>query len=66
MGAGYHGGFGKTKGEKKRKKTIENIKKNSVNLIDEKIVLEMEKNKIKFTKDRLVFVTKDKLGQTLF
>lgn len=64
MGAGYHGGFGNTKGAKSHQKTIEEQQKKT--LIDSKIVSEMERNHIKFTKENLVFTTKDKTGQIIF
>lgn len=60
MGAGYHGGFGHTKGAK----TYQTDTKKS--LIDKTLVLEMEKNKVKFTKENLVFTTKDRTGQIVF
>lgn len=66
MGAGYHGGFGKTTGAKKHQKTIESCKKTSENLIDEKLVSEMERNNVSFTKDNLVFTTRGKSGQIVF
>lgn len=66
MGAGYKGGFGHTAGEKKHQKNIEETKKSSSGLIDKNLVSEMEKNKIKFTKNDLVFTTKDKTGQLIF
>ena len=34
MGAGYHGGFGKTNGDKTHQKNLETTKKSSNNLID--------------------------------
>ncbi|MBQ8374869.1 MAG: hypothetical protein IJX98_04765 [Clostridia bacterium] len=64
MGAGYHGGFGSTKGAKSHQKAVEEKQKNS--LIDPKIVSEMERNNIKFTRTNLVFTTKDKTGQIIF
>lgn len=64
MGAGYHGGFGSTKGAKSHQKIAEEKKKKS--LLDPKIVSEMERNNIKFTKSNLVFATKDKTGQIIF
>lgn len=60
MGAGYHGGFGNTKGLKSHQQVVE--EKQKKNLIDPKIVSEMERNNIKFTKSNLVFTTKDKTG----
>lgn len=69
MGAGYHGGFGKTYGDRVHKGN--GLSNNEIyirykNLIDTKLVVEMEKNNIKFSKDSLVFVTKDKSGQIIF
>lgn len=64
MGAGYHGGFGNTKGAQSHQTNIEEKQKNS--LIDSKIVSEMERNHVKFTKANLVFTTKDKTGQIIF
>lgn len=66
MGAGYHGGFGKTNGNKTHQKNLETTKKSSNSLIDKNIISEMERNKIKFTKDDLIFTTKDKTGQLIF
>ena len=66
MGAGYKGGFGHTGGEKKHQNNIESSKNSSKNLIDKKLVSEMERNKIKFTKEDLIFTTKDKTGQLIF
>ena len=64
MGAGYHGGFGNTKGAKSHQKVIE--EKQNKSLIDPKIVSEMERTNVKFTKGNLVFTTKDKTGQIVF
>ncbi len=66
MGAGYHGGFGKTNGDKTHQKNLETAKNASNNLIDKNIVSEMERNNIKFTKENLIFTTKDKTGQLIF
>lgn len=52
MGAGYHGGFGKTKG----------AKSNETN----KLIKELELGGIKFSKEDIVFITKDKTGQTIW
>ena len=52
MGTGFHGGFGKTEGAK-RYETAELIK-------------ELEKNRIKFNKKDIIFITKDGTGQTLW
>lgn len=67
MGAGYHGGFGKTYGNSTHKANESGAPSNkNLNLINENLVAEMQKNKIKFTKENLVFVTKDKSGQIIF
>ena len=66
MGAGYHGGFGHTDGEKTHQKNLETTKKSSISLVDKNIVSEMERNNIKFTKEDLIFTTKDKTGQLIF
>ena len=52
MGAGFHGGFGGTKGAQDN---------TTVNLI-----AELEKSGIKFTKENIVFITKDGTGQTVW
>lgn len=52
MGAGYHGGFGKTKG----------AKNNETN----KLIKDLESNGVKFSKEDIVFITKDKTGQTVW
>jgi len=69
MGAGYHGGFGKTKGniqhETKQGKNNEKFEKQDI-LIDENLIAEMTRDNIKFTKENLIFVTKDISGQILF
>lgn len=68
MGAGYHGGFGKTKGNTSHNsgENIENNLSQKECLIDKNLVSEMEKNKVKFNKENLVFTTKDKTGQLIF
>ena len=66
MGAGYHGGFGHTDGEKTHQKNLETTKKSSISLVDKNIVSEMERNNIKFAKEDLIFTTKDKTGQLIF
>ena len=68
MGAGYHGGFGKTKGNSLHEINEPPKKKipKETSLIDENLVSEMENNQIKFTKENLVFATKDKTGQIVF
>ena len=52
MGAGYHGGFGKTQG----------AKSNETN----KLIKELEISGVKFSKEDIVFITKDKTGQTIW
>ena len=66
MGAGYKGGFGHTNGDKTHQKNLETTKKSSISLVDKNIVSEMERNNIKFTKEDLIFTTKDKTGQLIF
>lgn len=65
MGAGYHGGFGKTYGNSTHKDNGTSYISQK-NLINENIVFEMQKNRIKFTKENLVFVARDKTGQIVF
>lgn len=52
MGAGFHGGFGKTHGDKN----------NAV----EELIAGLEKSGIKFTKENIVSITKDGMGQTVW
>lgn len=52
MGAGFHGGFGKTQGTKDN--TAANL------------ITGLEKNGVKFTKENIVFITKDATGQTVW
>lgn len=52
MGAGFHGGFGKTRG----------AKSNETN----KLIKELERNGVKFSKENIIFITKDKAGQTVW
>lgn len=52
MGAGFNGGFGSTEG----------TKNNETN----KLIKELEINDIKFRKDDIVFIAKDKTGQTVW
>ena len=66
MGAGYHGGFGQTFGENEYQKDLEKRIKTPVDLIDKNTLSEMQNNNVKFSKDNLVFATKDKSGQILF
>lgn len=55
MGAGLHGGFGNTKGAQEN---TENQKS--------ALIAELEKNSVKFTKEDIVFITKDGTGQTVW
>lgn len=52
MGAGFHGGFGSTQGAKN-------------NATDE-LIAGLEKSGVKFTKENIVFITKDATGQTVW
>lgn len=52
MGTGFHGGFGNTDG----------TKSNETN----KLIKELESNGVKFSKEDIVFITKDKTGQTVW
>ena len=52
MGAGFHGGFGNTDG----------TKSNETN----KLIKELESNGVKFSKEDIVFITKDKTGQIVW
>lgn len=52
MGAGFHGGFGNTEGTKNNKAN--------------KLIKELENNGVKFSKEDIVFITKDKTGQTVW
>lgn len=49
MGTGFHGGFGKTEGAKNNE--------------EKALVKELERNGVKFSKEDIVFITKDKTGQ---
>lgn len=51
MGAGFHGGFGGTKGATDNE-TAE-------------LIAGLEKSGVKFTKENIVFITKDGTGQTV-
>ena len=55
MGAGYHGGFGDTEGKKNH-----DIKEAN------ELIKELEKNRVKFTKEDIIFITKDKTGQIIW
>lgn len=52
MGSGLHGGFGRTKGSEDSE---------TARLIDE-----LEKNKIKFTKEDIIFITRDETGRIVW
>lgn len=52
MGAGFHGGFGRTNGA-------------NVNESDS-LIKELERNGVKFTKENIVFITKDQTGQIVW
>lgn len=52
MGTGYHGGFGETNGEREH--------------VAEALIAGLEKSGIKFTKENIVFITKDGTGQTIW
>lgn len=52
MGAGFHGGFGNTEGAKNNEA--------------KKLIKELESNGVKFSKENIVFITKDKTGQTIW
>lgn len=52
MGTGIHGGFGNTQG----------AKNNEAN----KLIEELERNGVKFSKEDIVFITKDRTGQTIW
>lgn len=52
MGTGYHGGFGNTEG----------TKNNEMN----RLIKELESKGVKFCKEDIVFITKDKTGQTVW
>lgn len=52
MGAGFYGGFGNTHGAK--------------NNSSEELIAGLEKSGVKFTKENIVFITKDATGQTVW
>lgn len=65
MGAGYHGGFGGTEGGASPKPADNEGK--STNIPSEQtLIAELEKKGIKFTKQDIVFITKDGTGQTVW
>lgn len=52
MGTGFHGGFGRTQGAKDNAKAD--------------LIADLEKRGVKFTKENIVFITKDRTGQTVW
>lgn len=52
MGTGFHGGFGNTEGAKNNE--------------THNLIKELESNGVKFSKEDIVFITKDKTGQTIW
>ena len=52
MGAGFHGGFGGTQGTK------DNLREN--------LIARLVKSGVKFNKENVVFITKDRTGQTVW
>ena len=61
MGGGIHGGFGATKGARDAAKGKQRFNSEEVGLIKE-----LERNHTKFTKDDIVFITRDKTGQIVW
>lgn len=61
MGGGIHGGFGATKGARDDAKGKQRFNSEEVGLIKE-----LERNHTKFTKDDIVFITRDKTGQIVW
>lgn len=61
MGGGIHGGFGATKGARDAAKGKQRFNSEEVGLIKE-----LERNHTKFTKDNIVFITRDKTGQIVW
>lgn len=53
MGTGFHGGFGNTKGANDNTEKQESA-----------LIAELEKNGIKFTKEDIVFITKERWNRT--
>lgn len=67
MGGGYHGGFGKTKGAFDDVSCKTPAVKESGDILSEKMLIsELEKSGAKFTRENIVFVTKDKSGQIIW
>lgn len=52
MGAGFHGGFGNTNHVKK--------------IESENLIKELESKGVKFSRENIVFITKDKIGQIVW
>ena len=65
MGAGFHGGFGGTKGST-TSKFADNEEKSTSVLSEQDLVAELKKKGVKFTKQDIVFITKDGTGQTVW
>ena len=61
MGAGYHGGFGRTEGSVQVDYDY-GIKEET----DESLKAELRKNNIKFSEADIVFITRDKSGQIVW
>ncbi|MBD5101315.1 MAG: toxin [Subdoligranulum sp.] len=63
MGTGFHGGFGNTQGAVESAETpIVEPEKDGT----ETLIAELEKNGTKFTKENIVFITKDQTGQIVW
>jgi len=69
MGAGFHGGFGGTKGSQNiGRDTDHNTEKKDEQVIpsEKELISELKVKGIKFTEEDIVFITKDKTGQTIW
>ena len=66
MGAGYHGGFGNTNGDKKYKEAIGKRKQIHKGLIDKNLIKELNNSDIKFTEKDILFITRDKTNQIVW
>lgn len=55
MGAGFHSGFGNTRGAQEQTTDQETA-----------LLAELERKGVKFTKENVVFITKDKTGQIVW
>lgn len=62
MGAGYHGGFGNTKGYAHNKESANTPKKES----REDLISELRKNDIKFSEKDIVFIVRDPTGKIVW